>query len=204
LKWRFKTGEDPLIHNQVGFQGSPAIADGVVYVGCRDAHFYAIDAASGTAKWSFDNHGTWIVDSPSLIGDRVLFGTSDPGFLDVFDKGSGKAMQQLPQSGFVFSSPAVADEVAYVGLLNGTFVAVDLKTGKQLWEFQTDLSRQNRGFYLKADKTMNEPMLFPSSWDNNVLAVERVFSLGAIASSPLVVNGMVYFGSTDGYLYALY
>jgi eukaryotic-like serine/threonine-protein kinase len=38
LKWSFKTGEDPTIHNQVGFQSSPAVVDGTVYVGCRDAH----------------------------------------------------------------------------------------------------------------------------------------------------------------------
>jgi len=37
-KWRFHAGEDPLIHNQVGFQSSPAVANGVVYTGCRDAN----------------------------------------------------------------------------------------------------------------------------------------------------------------------
>ena len=37
-KWRFHAGEDPLIHNQVGFQSSPVIANGVVYTGCRDAN----------------------------------------------------------------------------------------------------------------------------------------------------------------------
>lgn len=36
-KWRFHGGEDELIHNQVGFQSSPAVVDGVVYTGCRDA-----------------------------------------------------------------------------------------------------------------------------------------------------------------------
>ena len=36
-KWRFKTGEDPNIHNQVGIQSSAAVADGVVYFGCRDS-----------------------------------------------------------------------------------------------------------------------------------------------------------------------
>src|SRR6478752_4085221 len=35
-KWRFHGGEDPVVHNQVGFQSSAAIVDGVVYVGCRD------------------------------------------------------------------------------------------------------------------------------------------------------------------------
>src|SRR5437763_14612997 len=35
-KWSFKTGEDPTIHNQVGFQSSPAVVDGRVHVGCRE------------------------------------------------------------------------------------------------------------------------------------------------------------------------
>jgi hypothetical protein len=34
-KWRFKTGEDHEIYNQVGIQGSPAVADGIIYFGCR-------------------------------------------------------------------------------------------------------------------------------------------------------------------------
>ncbi len=203
-KWQFKTGEDNVVHNQVGFPGSAAIFNGTVYVGCRDAHFYAIEAASGTLKWSFDNHGTWIVDSPSPVGDKILFGTSDPPFLDLLDAASGKVISKLKMSAFVFSSPAVADDVAYVGMLNGILAAVDLKTGRQLWEFQTDLSRQNRDFYLASDKTINEPVVFRSAWENNWLAVERLFTLGSIASSPLVVDGTVYFGSTDGYLYALY
>jgi len=49
-KWRFKTGEDPEIHNQVGIQSSPAVADGVVYFGCRDSRFYAVDAATGKER----------------------------------------------------------------------------------------------------------------------------------------------------------
>lgn len=34
-RWRFKTGTDPKIHNQEGIQSSAAVADGVVYFGCR-------------------------------------------------------------------------------------------------------------------------------------------------------------------------
>lgn len=202
-KWQFKTGEDPLNHNQVGFQGSPAVLNRVVYVGCRDSGLYAIDAASGTKKWRFDNHGSWVVGSPSLVAGKVLFGTSDSSLVHFLDVASGKPEFELHVSAFVFSSPAVADDVAYVGLMNGLFVAIDLKSGKQLWEFQTDFSRENRGFLLNADKTMNYPMLFRAAFEDNAITVERLFTLGSIASSPLVANGVVYFGSSDGYLYAL-
>ena len=97
----------------------------------------------------------------------------------------------------------MAGDIAYFGLMNGTFLAVDLKTGKQLWEFQTEVSRQNHGFYLNSDKTLNSTMLFRGTYEETAIGVERMFTLGSIASSPLVFNGAVYFGSTDGYLYAL-
>jgi glucose dehydrogenase len=48
-KWRFHGGEDPAIHNQVGFQSSPAVVNGIVYTGCRDAQLYALDAVTGKA-----------------------------------------------------------------------------------------------------------------------------------------------------------
>ena len=202
-KWQFKTGEDGLIHNQVGFQGSPAVVNGVVYVGCRDSGFYAIDAATGTQKWKFDNKQSWIVVSPAVVNGKVLFGTSDSSLVHLVDAATAKPAFDLHVTAYDFSSPAVAGDVAYFGLMNGTFVAVDLKTGKQLWEFQTEVSRQNRGFFLNSDKTLNNMMLFRGDFEENAIQVERLFTIGSIASSPLVMNGAVYFGSADGYVYAL-
>jgi outer membrane protein assembly factor BamB len=73
-----------------------------------------------------------------------------------------------------------------------------------LWDFQTEASKQNKGWVLTADRKFNGPMLYYSSWrEAPVVATERQFGIGAIFSSPLAVNGVVYFGSTDGNLYAL-
>jgi len=47
-------------------------------------------------------------------------------------------------------------------------------------------------------------MLYPSSWrEAPLVATAKQFSIGAIFSLPLVVGGTVYFGSTDGNLYAV-
>ena len=47
-------------------------------------------------------------------------------------------------------------------------------------------------------------MLYASSWrEAPLVATAKQFSVGAIFSSPLVVGGTVYFGSTDGNLYAV-
>jgi outer membrane protein assembly factor BamB len=46
--------------------------------------------------------------------------------------------------------------------------------------------------------------LFFDSWlEGPLVSADRQFNIGAIFSSPLVANGVVYFGSTDGFLYAL-
>jgi len=36
-----------------------------------------------------------------------------------------------------------------------------------------------------------------------IIGLDRMFSLGSALSSPVVVDGVVYFGSTDGNVYAV-
>jgi outer membrane protein assembly factor BamB len=204
LKWRFHAGEDPLIHNQVGFQSSPAIVDGVVYTGCRDANLYALDAATGKEKWRYGTAGSWVISSPAVRNGKVFFGTSDSSLYLVLDAASGKRLVQQQGKAYVFSSPAVTAKSVYVGVLNGTLEARDVASGELLWQFETDASRRNDGWALTADRRFNAPMLYPSGWrEAPILATERQFSVGSIFSSPLVVDGAVFFGSTDGNLYAI-
>ncbi len=203
-KWRFKSGEDPQIHNQVGFQSSPAVVAGVVYVGCRDANLYAIDAASGKEKWRYPTGGSWVISSPAVSGGKVYFGTSDSSLYLVLDADTGKPVLQQQDKAYVFSSPSVAGDVVLLGVLNGTLEARDRTSGELLWEYQTDASRRNTGWVLTSERKFNAPLLFHSSWrEAPLVGTDRQFRVGSIFSSPLVVGGVVYFGSTDGNLYAI-
>jgi outer membrane protein assembly factor BamB len=203
-KWRFHGGEDPQVHNQVGFQSSPAVADGVVYTGCRDAQLYALDAATGKEKWRFDNALSWVISSPAVVDGKVYFATSDSSLYHVVESATGKSILKETDKAYMFSSPAVTDDVVFIGVLNGTLEARDRTTGKVLWSFETEASKQNKGWVLTADRHFNDPLLYYSSWrEDPIVATDRQFSIGAIFSSPLVVEGVVYFGATDGYLYAV-
>ena len=203
-RWRFHGGEDPLIHNQVGFQSSPAVVNGVVYTGCRDSNLYALDAATGREKWRFNNGGSWVISSPAVAQGKVIFGTSDTSLYLVVDAETGKPVIEQKGKAFVFSSPSVAGDVVFVGVLNGTLEARDLESGDLLWEFQTETSRRNNGWVLTAERRFNTPLLFWSNWrEVPIVAADRQFAIGAIFSSPLVVDGVVFVGSTDGALYAL-
>jgi outer membrane protein assembly factor BamB len=203
-KWRFHGGEDPVIHNQVGFQSSPAVVNGVVYTGCRDSNLYALDAATGKEKWRYNAAGSWIITSPAVTRGKVVFATSDSSLYLMVDADTGKPLVRQEDKAYIFASPAVAGDVVFVGVLNGSLEARDLESGELLWEFRTEASKRNDGWALTADRHFNTPLLFWSSWrEAPIVATMRQLGIGSVFSSPLVVGSVVYFGSTDGNLYAL-
>jgi outer membrane protein assembly factor BamB len=204
VKWRFKTGEDPNIHNQVGLQSSPAVVDGVVYVGCRDSNLYAVDAATGEKKWAYNNKGSWVIGSPAVHNGRVYFATSDSALFHVADAKTGAEIYSLTFTWPMFSSPAIAGNTLYIGTHEGKLMAIDLTSQKPTWTFQTEASKENGPKYTKADGKPNYEAAFDDFYyEDMVVGVNRMLSVGAILSSPVIVDKTVYFGSTDGNLYAL-
>jgi outer membrane protein assembly factor BamB len=205
VKWRFKTGEDPDTHNQVGIQSSAAVADGVVFFGCRDSNFYAVDAATGEKKWAFNNKGSWVVGSPAVNGGKVFFATSDSAMFYSLDAMTGNQifMLKFPSWPF-FSSPAIAGNMLYIGSNSGKLISIDLAAQKPAWTFETDASKRNGPALTKPDGSPNYEIAFASDfYDDMLVGVGKMLSVGAMLSSPVVVDNVIYVGSADGYLYAL-
>ena len=75
LRWRGETEGATLSSEKEGFdrktiQGSPAIADGKVYVGSRDAYLYAFDLRDGKRLWRVGK------PAPSSMASRALWWTT--------------------------------------------------------------------------------------------------------------------------------
>jgi outer membrane protein assembly factor BamB len=204
-KWAFKAGDDPAIHNQVGFQSSPAYAGGVVYIGCRDAHVYAIDAATGARKWDYPTSKSWVIGTPAVRDGVVYVGTSDSARFMALDAKSGRLRFSFDAKAYIFSSAALAGDLAYVGDHNGRLYAIDVKTGKLAWQFQTEASKTDALKVLNPDGVLNKDAFAPTFGDFEDMYIDfyRFISIGAILSSPAVDHGAVYVGSMDGNLYAL-
>jgi outer membrane protein assembly factor BamB len=205
-KWRFKTGDDPEIHNHVGIQSSPTVVDGVVYFGCRDSFAYAIDAATGKQLWKFSTDGSWVNNSMVVHEGRAYFGTSIPGVMHAVDAKTGKVVFDLPTGTPVFASMALAGDTLYMGNFGGKLTAIDLKRQKPEWVFETEGAKQNAAAMTNADGSIKFETVFASPklfYDDMVLAVHKLFTMGSILSSPVVDGDTIYFGSTDGNLYAL-
>ncbi|HYV86200.1 MAG TPA: PQQ-binding-like beta-propeller repeat protein [Patescibacteria group bacterium] len=205
LKWSFKAGEDPAIHNQVGFQSSPAVADGTVYVGCRDAHVYALDAVTGRKIWDYPTSKSWVIGTPAVRDGVVYVGTSDSARFMALDAKNGRLRFNFDAKAYVFSSAALAGDLAYVGDHNGRLYAVDMKTGQLAWQFQTEASKTDPLKVLKPDGALNQEAFAPIFGDFQDMYIDtwRFISVGAIMSSPAIDHGVLYVGSMDGNLYAL-
>ncbi len=204
-KWIFRGGQDPAVHNQVGFQSSPAVVDGTVYVGSRDAHVYALDAATGRKKWDYPTSKSWVNSTPAVRDGMVYAATSDSSRFMALDARTGRLVFNFDAKAYVFSSAALAGGLAYFGSHNGRLYAVDAKTGQLAWQFQTEASKADGMKILNPDGSLNEASFAPVFGDFEDMYIDfyRFISVGAIMGSPAVDSGVVYVGSMDGYLYAL-
>jgi outer membrane protein assembly factor BamB len=204
LKWKFVTGDDRNIYNQVGIAGSAAVAGGMVYFGCRDSKFYALDARSGRLVWRHDEHGSWVIASPATDGDTVYYTTSDSKRLMALDVRTGSLRFAVPYDAFAYSSPALANHTAYFGTFAGRLYAVDTRSGRVVARFITDGAARNLPAHLDANGNLDVSSFYSEfTLDGVFVALERIYALGSIPGSPVVANGLLFIGSTDGTLYAI-
>jgi eukaryotic-like serine/threonine-protein kinase len=205
FKWRFKTGEDQQIFNQTGIQASPAVADGTVYFGCRDSNFYALDANSGKQKWAFSNKGSWVIGSAAIQDGKVYFATSDTGLVRALDTNSGALLFDVNFNHWpMFSSPAIAGKMLYVGSHQGRLLAIDLASQKSAWTFETGAAKKNGPALTDVKGAPDYAAAMKDSfYDDIVAGIQRMFSVGAILSSPAVSADTILVGSADGNLYAI-
>jgi outer membrane protein assembly factor BamB len=204
-RWAFEAGQDPAIHNQVGFQSSPAVVDGTVYVGCRDGHVYALDAATGRKRWDYPTSKSWVNGTPAVRDGLVYVGTSDSSRFIALDARTGRLRFNFDAKAYVFTSAALAGPRVYFGTHAGFLYALDAKTGALAWTFRTDGSKRDPMDVVNDDGSLNGAAFAPVFGDFQDMYVDffRFVSAGAIFGSPTVDGGVLYVGSTDGTLYAL-
>jgi outer membrane protein assembly factor BamB len=134
----------------------------------------------------------------------VYFTTSDSGLYHGVDARTGAELFALRFQWPMFSSPAIAGDIVYIGSHSGKLLAIDVAAHKEAWRFETDASRQNGPALTGAHGEPNYGAAMSSMFYDDVVAgVQKMMSVGAILSSPAVVDETIYVGSADGYVYAI-
>ena len=202
-KWRFKTGDDPQTSNHKGIQSSPVVKDGIVYFGCRDARLYALDAATGAKKWEFDNNGGWINCTPLVTEGTVWFVTSIPSLFIALDAATGEVKMKGEVPFALFSSPVIAGDKVYAGAFDGCLYSCNVKDGKVTREFSTQAAINSRSLLFKEDGSVNYGAAFfrNNDFEEMYFTAGKIHEAGAIMASPVVVNGELFVGSSDGSVY---
>ncbi len=198
----------------------PALAHGRLFFSNNDGVMFGISATTGKRAWKRPV-GRCVASSPAVTRDTVYQAflnrppcnrDAKPGRLEgeviAFSTGHG-AIRWRTRLGPTESSPLVARGRVYVGDWRGRVYALDARTGKVLWTFQTK-GRVKGALALAGDR------LFVGSYDHHVYAIsastgkllwrasaqDRLGKRGTFYSTPAAAYGRVYIGSTDGKVYS--
>jgi eukaryotic-like serine/threonine-protein kinase len=150
---------------------------------------YAVDANSGALKWKFQT-GDVVHASPAAADGTLYVGSWD-GFFYALDATTGNERWRYKTG---------EDHDIY----NQVGIQSDLAAQRVAWSFQTNGAKQNGATCTKPDGSPSYEAAFTDFFhDDMVVGMSRMMSVGAVLSSPAIVGHTVYFGSTDGNVYAL-
>ncbi len=219
LQWVHETGG--------AVRSSPAVADGVVYVGSSDGRLYALHADAGDEIWRFDAGSP--IPSTAAVSAELVFFQDRAGVVHALRRRDGSQVWSfttdpdlpLPWGNegwdYFISSPALSGDTLVVGAGDGRLYALRASDGAPLWQFSTEGR-------IRSSPAVADGTVFVGSADGSVYAVDLAsgeqrwrydtegrelvsadfgFDRRTVQSSPAVVDGTVYVGARDGHLYAL-
>jgi outer membrane protein assembly factor BamB len=196
LLWSYPTSNRP-----GASENSPAISNGILYVGSVDGNLYALDATSGTKLWNYST-GNTIDSSPAVYNGIVYVGAL--GFYALNATNGEKIWNS--SSDYIMSSPTIVNGVVYFAGSH-TVYALNAENGMMLWN--NSVSSSN--WQIVSSPAVANGIVYIGSDDHNLYALNAtdgsqlwVYPTSSyVESSPTVANGIAYVISDDENLYAL-
>jgi|GEM_PF-858266 len=198
---------------------TPLIVNDRLYAG--NANILAVlNAENGTILWKKKLGSPWISSyaSPSQFFDNLFIGSIwNQQNLFALDAVSGKRLWEFAFSG-THGAIMIYEQTGYIGTISGELLALDLVNGFEKW--RTPIGQG----WMSATPTPCDSLIIVGSGDGKMVAVhqangEKIWNFQcaqsivpispyqtepvALTGSPVVAGNIVYFGATDGFLYAL-
>jgi serine/threonine protein kinase len=182
-------------------RGNPKYHNGVVYTGCYDHNLYAINAEDGKFLWKYATEAG-VVSKPAIFEKNVLFGSEDHRVHSVFTH-SGKVNWTYYTDGPIRSSPHIAEGHIFIGSDDGFLHAINALTGRRAWKIDC-------GSSIRSTPLVFKDMVFVGNEAGDFFCIDysgsikwRFQAKRAVTSSPIIHDGVVYFGSVDTLVYAI-
>jgi outer membrane protein assembly factor BamB len=136
-KWIFKTTDGAIL-------GKPVVNGNTVYFNTFNDHLIALDAKTGSLRWTFDpgtgkkySEDDFLGEAgsfppPAVSRDLVFFASHD-GCMYAVDAKSGLRKWRFETKAPLLSEPVVSEGKVFFGTIEGDMYAVDAATGFKKW-----------------------------------------------------------------------
>ncbi|MDA1188160.1 MAG: PQQ-binding-like beta-propeller repeat protein [Chloroflexi bacterium] len=156
LLWRFKT--------EGAISAKPVVVNNHVYFGSFDSNFYAVDIATGNQVWRFEGAGNWYWAEAVVSGDAIYVPSMDSK-LYALDVNTGAEKWMLETEGAITGKAALVSGRIVVGSDDqNLYIANPLDGG------DVEICRIRER--LRSDLVTEGDMVYISTWDHAVVAVE--------------------------------
>ncbi|MFY9255991.1 MAG: PQQ-binding-like beta-propeller repeat protein, partial [Fuerstiella sp.] len=195
LLWKYSTDAE--------IAGGVAVYNDNILLASHDAFLYCLNKA-GEEQWKFQTNDR-INCSPAVV-ETFSFVSGCDEHLRVIDLTNGSEVRDVPMGSYMIASPAVVDEMLYVGSHAGDVAGVNWKTGDIKWRYKA-----TRELPFHASAAVTDDLVLVGGHDKHMHAIDRttgerrwLFATKArIECSAAVVDNRLFFGSGDGNVYGL-
>ena len=204
LAWEIETPD--------GTASTPVISDGRVYMGTLSGDLHCIDLKSGKVQWTYrsvekvdPNSFAPGFNAPAALDATSVYIGDDQGIFHAVDRATGKRRWKVVTEGEIVGGAQVVGERVIFGSHDGFLYCHAAESGERIWRVET-FGPVNGTPCVAGQYT------FTTGCDKPIL---RVFDIeqgkqtaevpieGLLLASAAVVNGILYFGTDQGSVFAL-
>ncbi len=185
-----------------GIWASPVLSDEYIIAGTTDGSLVRMNR-EGRIEWRVKPGGS-IYSSPLLIEDRdlIIFGSGDK-YVYAYSISEGSLMWRFPGGSDLRSTPVTDGKNVYIGSEDGIFYAISY-AGRIVW-------KKNIGGAIRSKPLIMGNVILITNYNSRITVLnsangellDEYMVKSPVYSSPATDGKRVFFGSNQGYLYAL-
>lgn len=197
LLWKFSAGKD------AGFDATPVVADGVVYLGDNAGTFHALKLADGTEVWKKAFADTGFGAGAAVEAGKIYVGDMN-GVIYCLAADDGKEMWNQKLEGEVYAGPSLNGDDVLFTCEAGALSCRNKRDGGERWKFHIEAP-------LRCTPTIAGGIAALAGCDSRLYLIDvkdgkqtdSVAIDAPTGSTPAMQNGRVFFGTEGGTFYAI-
>ena len=195
-----------------GVEASGSAYKDRIYLATSDSSVYSLNATTGETIWVTTTKSENLAQPLFDQASKMLFVLAGNNTVHAFDSETGKSVwlyTRQDTSSFSIrggAQPLLKDGLLYVGFSEGSFVALNVKSGTVAWEI--NLNKNKRFRDIDATAVIDKDRIYVSGFDDKLYAIslkgEILWRLEEGGYSALKVEGEhLYYPTTSGLVLCL-